>query len=176
MTRWRPATVLAGALVVAFGIFAGLGMFTFIYAKGYSYLADDPQACVNCHVMRDNYNAWAVSSHRNVTCNGCHTPHDVVGKYFVKAEHGFNHSYVFTFGNPQVIHIKQRSLEVVEHNCIECHASTVATIFGGSAGRVEPGPLRRVFNVESLGLPKPAGAQHEESRCTTCHRGVGHAF
>jgi cytochrome c nitrite reductase small subunit len=145
---------LAGALSIvlalALGVPIGLGAFTFGYARGYSYLLDDPKACVNCHVMRDNYNAWSVSSHRSVTCNGCHTPHDLVGKYYVKAEHGVAHSWAFTFTDPQVIRIKQGSLEVVERNCIECHQATVATTFAGMSG-------------------------HGEGRCNVCHRGVGHA-
>ena len=35
--------VLAGAVI-------GLGGYIFVYAKGYSYLSNDPQACTNCHV------------------------------------------------------------------------------------------------------------------------------
>ena len=36
------------------GIPAGIGAFTFVYAKGFSYLSTDPRACVNCHVMREH--------------------------------------------------------------------------------------------------------------------------
>ena len=31
----------------------GLGLYTFVYAKGYSYLSNDPQGCANCHVMQE---------------------------------------------------------------------------------------------------------------------------
>jgi hypothetical protein len=37
------------------GILIGLGGYTFIYAKGYSYLTNEPAACANCHVMRDHF-------------------------------------------------------------------------------------------------------------------------
>jgi cytochrome c nitrite reductase small subunit len=167
------ARVLTLAVLCAFAVLLGLGAFTFVYAKGYSYLSDDPQACTNCHVMRDNYTSWSVSSHRSVTCNGCHTPHDLVGKYVTKAEHGARHSYVFTFEDPQVFRITKRSLDVVERNCVECHAPTLIAMVGGSTGVEERGPLRKVFDVESLGLP--FGPKHEEGRCATCHRSVGHA-
>lgn len=64
------------------GILAGVGAYTFAYAKGGSYLLDDPQACVNCHIMRDQYDSWSHSSHKTVaTCNSCHVPHDFLGKY-----------------------------------------------------------------------------------------------
>ena len=29
---------------------AGIGAFTFVYAKGYSYLSTDPRTCLNCHI------------------------------------------------------------------------------------------------------------------------------
>ena len=52
MMRWLPA--LAGS---AIGIAVGLGGYTFVYARGYSYLTNDPAACANCHVMEDHYRA-----------------------------------------------------------------------------------------------------------------------
>ena len=136
-------------MVLVVGGLAGVGGFTFVYARGYSYLSDDPDACLNCHVMRDNFRSWSVSSHRTVVCNGCHVPHELLGKYVVKAEHGVAHSWAFTFSQPQNIRIKASSLAVVEENCVECHRDT----------------LDRAF----LLLEK-------EKRCATCHPEVGHAF
>ena len=34
------------------------GAFTFVYAKGLSYLTPDPRACLNCHVMYSQYDGW----------------------------------------------------------------------------------------------------------------------
>ena len=66
-----------------FGLGLGVGGYTFLYAKGWSYFTNDPAACANCHVMREHYNAWIKSSHRAVaTCNDCHTPHNFFGKYY----------------------------------------------------------------------------------------------
>jgi len=39
------------------GVLAGVGEFTFGYAKGLSYLSADPRACVNCHIMNEQYDA-----------------------------------------------------------------------------------------------------------------------
>ncbi len=149
----RIATILPVALVVALGALAGLGAYTFVYARGYSYLSDDPTACVNCHVMRENYSAWVVSSHRTVTCNGCHTPHELVPKYLVKAQNGFAHSFAFTFERPEVIRIKRPSREVVEANCVTCHASTISGTF--------------------LGTDLTADG---EKGCVRCHPFAGHAL
>ena len=68
------ASVLGGAV--------GLGGYTFVYAKGYSYLTNDPAACANCHIMREHFDAWTRASHRAVAvCNDCHTPPGLVPKY-----------------------------------------------------------------------------------------------
>ncbi|MBK7961920.1 MAG: NapC/NirT family cytochrome c [Bdellovibrionales bacterium] len=69
------------ALFFVFGIIVGLGVYAFFYAKGYSYMSDDPQACINCHVMRENMDSWIKSTHHHVAkCNDCHLPHNIVGK------------------------------------------------------------------------------------------------
>ena len=100
----RPQTsvtvMLAAVIAVVIGAAVGLGSYTFVYAKGGSYLGNDPNACANCHIMRDHLDGWYKSSHRSVaTCNDCHTPAGFVPKYFTKAEHGFFHSLAFTTGD-----------------------------------------------------------------------------
>ena len=132
--RVIPATkltmILATVIAVAIGAAAGLGGYTFAYAKGASYLRDDPVACANCHIMQDHLDGWIKSSHHAVaTCNDCHTPAGLVPKYFTKAEHGFFHSLAFTtdkFHEP--IEIKQRSLNVTEAACRKCHQDVVQQI------------------------------------------------
>ena len=87
------------ALAGLFGGIGGLGTFTFLYAEGASYLSNDPSACVNCHVMREVFDGWNHGTHKAVAaCNDCHTPHELVPKYFVKALNGFKHSAAFTLG------------------------------------------------------------------------------
>jgi cytochrome c nitrite reductase small subunit len=109
------------AITILLGILAGIGIFTFFYARGYSYLTDNPTACINCHVMREEYNSWKASAHRSQTCNDCHVPHSLVPKYLIKARNGFAHSYAFTFTKVQVIQAKPVSQKVVQANCQRCH-------------------------------------------------------
>ncbi|MBS1109814.1 MAG: cytochrome c-type protein [Anaeromyxobacteraceae bacterium] len=137
-------TALAVALLV--GGAAGIGGYTFLYAKGDSYLTDDPRACANCHVMQGHYDAWAKGPHHAAaTCNDCHTPANPVGKYFVKALNGYSHSSAFTSGDyPDVIRIKGRSRDVVEAQCRHCHADMIAAMGGDGV------------------------------ECTSCHASVGH--
>jgi len=74
MNWQRIAGVLAGMAI-------GLGIFTFTYAKGGSYMTNDPAACANCHIMQSQYSGWMKASHRRAAvCNDCHAPHDVVGQ------------------------------------------------------------------------------------------------
>jgi hypothetical protein len=43
-------------LAAVIGLVIGIGGYTFLYAKGSSYLTDNPTACANCHIMREHYN------------------------------------------------------------------------------------------------------------------------
>ena len=137
-------------LPILFGIFAGLSAFTFFYAKGVSYFSDDPQACQNCHIMREQFDAWNRSSHKAVaTCNGCHTPKNAIGKYAVKGINGWNHSAAFTAGYfPEPIQIRVFSREIAVSNCIRCHQEIIS---------------RMLINTKG-----------EKSDCFACHGNVGH--
>jgi cytochrome c nitrite reductase small subunit len=80
-----PGRALVG-LAVAVGLALGIGAYTFVYARGASYLTNDPAACANCHVMREQLHGWTVGSRRAVAvCNDCHTPPGLLGKYTTKA-------------------------------------------------------------------------------------------
>ena len=119
----RPSFAVIVVLAVLAGLIIGLGTYTFIYAKGYSYLTNNPAACTNCHVMQAEYDAWVKSSHRSAaTCNDCHTPHNFIGKYAVKANNGFWHSFYFTSGRyPDTIEITKFDQQVTENACRRCH-------------------------------------------------------
>jgi len=151
--RTRISAIGATGLAVALlcGVAAGIGGFTFVYARGGSYLSNDPAACANCHVMQGHFDAWTRSSHHAVAgCNDCHTPDDVVGKYVAKASNGFFHSLHFTTGEfPEPLRIKPHNRAITEARCRGCHAAIVAQI----------------------------DANHREGHalaCVRCHANVGH--
>jgi cytochrome c nitrite reductase small subunit len=120
------------AIAATLGMLLAVGGYTFIYAKGYSYVTNDPAACANCHVMENHYRAWMKSSHRIVAvCNDCHTPPGIVPKYSTKAINGFNHSFAFTTGRfPEPLRITRRNAEVTEKACRKCHEEIVSAIEG----------------------------------------------
>lgn len=124
-------TALAGAVLAStIGLAVGIGGFTFVYARGASYLTDEPAACANCHVMREHYAGWTAASHRAVAvCNDCHAPHDSVGKYATKAWNGFWHSVAFTTGRfPDPVRITGRNRRITEGACRSCHQDVVRAI------------------------------------------------
>ena len=141
-------------LVVLIGALIGVGGYAFIYAKGYSYLVNDPAACANCHAMNDQYAGWIKSSHHSAaTCNDCHTPHNLFGKYAVKASNGFFHSFYFTTGKyPDIIQITKFDREVVENACRHCHSAITQAID-----------------------PASGHGTAEGIHCTRCHISVGHS-
>lgn len=135
---------------VSLGILTGLGGYTFFYAQGHSYLLDDPKACMNCHVMRSRYDSWVRSSHHAAaTCNGCHTPHDLIGKYATKAINGWNHSAAFTTGDfAEPIRIHGLNAGIAHDNCVRCHKDMVS-------------------KMRAYGYP-------DKVDCVRCHGNVGH--
>lgn len=140
-------------VAIAIGLATGIGVYTFVYAKGYSYMSNNPKSCANCHVMNEQYDAWQKSSHHAVaTCNDCHTPSDLVGKYATKASNGFWHSYYFTLNNfHEPIQITEKSRQITEASCRNCHQNMVESITVS-------------HKKEDL----------EEVSCIRCHRSVGH--
>ena len=137
---WTRPTLLAAVAVVVCGIAIGVGVFTFVYAKGYSYLGHDAKACDNCHVMNEQYAGWMKGPHRTAAqCADCHMPSNVAGKYAVKAWDGFWHSYYFTANTyPDHIQITKLGRRVVEGQCRACHRAIVENItaHGGREGEV----------------------------------------
>jgi cytochrome c nitrite reductase small subunit len=116
--KWKLPVLLVSA------VFFGLFLFSFYISNAPSYLGDNPQTCVNCHIMAAQYATWYHSSHREKTnCNDCHVPHNnSLNKYFFKAKDGIRHATIFTLRRePQVIFIKEAGREVVHKNCIRCH-------------------------------------------------------
>ena len=147
----KSSTISRTVLGIAVGLAIGIGGYTFLYAKGGSYLTNDPSACANCHIMQDYYDAWIKSSHRSVAvCNDCHTPKGFVAKYATKASNGFWHSFAFTSGRfPDPLRIKPHNREITEQACRKCHSEIVDAIEG----------------------------PHEDAptlSCIRCHTSVGH--
>lgn len=141
---------MRASILIVLGVTLGLGLYTFAYADGAAYFSNDASACVNCHVMRPQFEAWQKGSHaRTAGCNDCHAPHDnLAAKLAVKGLNGFNHSWAFTSGRfPEPIRATALNRRIAEAACLSCHGDLTHSIQAVSEG--EPG-------------------------CVRCHAGVGH--
>jgi cytochrome c nitrite reductase small subunit len=151
--QWKPT------VAVLMGVFFGLAAYAVYISKAPSYLSDNPETCINCHVMNPQFNDWAHSSHRNVAnCNDCHVPHNnIFNKYFFKAKDGLRHATIFTLRTePQVIYIRDEGKKAVQKNCIRCHG--------------------RITGMEYLGSVLPAYHNYLlERQCLNCHRETPHS-
>jgi cytochrome c nitrite reductase small subunit len=148
LSHWDVARILTVTAALA-GVLAGIGLFTFDYAEGLSYLSTDPAACANCHIMQTQYASWQRASHRSVAgCVDCHLPHSGLAKWIAKADNGYRHSKAFTlqnFAEPIVMTAGNR--EILQRNCLACHAE--------------------LTHAMAAGAP-------ESVACVHCHRSVGH--
>ena len=111
-------------LLVVAGVICGLGGLFLYLLRAHTYIADDPSACVNCHIMTPYYATWSHSSHgRDATCNDCHVPHqNLAMKYGFKAMDGLKHvAYFVTHSERQAIMAEEMGAEVIMDNCIRCH-------------------------------------------------------
>ena len=162
------AAVLAGLAV-------GLGVYTFVYAKGASYLSTEPGVCANCHIMQEHFDAWQRSSHRVAAgCADCHMPHDFIGKYAAKASNGFWHSLAFTTGRfPDPLQIKPHNRAITEQACRDCHAAIVAAI-DPSSEREMGAALSRPTTADRPQIHDGAAAAADGMSCIRCHVYVGH--
>jgi len=139
-------------LVILMGVLLGSGGYTFYEARGWSYLSNNPAACVNCHIMRDQYDGWQKGSHHAVAnCSDCHISHGPISKWLVKAENGYLHSKAFTLQDfHEPIAMRERSHAVLVANCTDCHLEMVELIF------------------------TPPDNASQSLDCVRCHRDVGH--
>lgn len=151
---WRRLVIKVPllALCLLFGVVLGLGLFTFWYAEGASYFSSDPRACINCHVMREQYDSWQKASHHAyASCVDCHLPHDFVGKYVAKAENGFWHSLRFTLQDfHEPIQITPKNSRILQENCVACHQQLLTE------------------------LTAHAAFADDSNNCVRCHISVGH--
>ena len=118
-------------VIVLLGILTGLGSLALYISNVASYLSDEPEACMNCHVMASEYATWQRGSHaRAAVCNDCHVPHEnFLKKYAFKARDGLRHATMFTFRlEPQVIKLNEAAIPVVQKNCVRCHANLVENV------------------------------------------------
>ena len=141
------------------GIIVGGGLYFLYLLRAHTYIADDPNACINCHIMTPYYSTWMHSSHgRDATCNDCHVPNDnIAEKYYFKGVDGMKHVFAFlTHGERQTPEAQKESSQVIMNNCIRCHTDLNSRLV--TTGKVD-------YMMTQVGNGKA---------CWDCHRSVPH--
>ena len=117
--------------LLALAVVIGVGMYVTDFT---AYMGNNPTTCNNCHVMDAVYESWYHGGHKLwATCGDCHTPHDLIPKYLVKAQSGYRHVSAFLLGHiPDAIRPRPSSDDVIQENCVRCHEEMVSNIFDGS--------------------------------------------
>jgi cytochrome c nitrite reductase small subunit len=144
------------------GVAMGLGLYNIYMSRVFSYLSDDPAACVNCHIMSVSYQSWSKDAHSKWTnCNDCHTPQHskLVGMLF-KAQDGLGHAAVYLTGKePMAPRPRPAATKAIQDNCVRCHTTLTTDI--ASVGHTTD----RII---------PKDGHQQEKVCWDCHRHVPH--
>ena len=153
----RKNRILRYSFAAMIGVILGLGAFTFRYAEGLSYFSSDPRACLNCHIMKPEFDSWQKSSHHHAAvCVDCHLPHNTVEKYIAKADNGYHHSKGFTFQDfHEPILMTPKSSKILQENCLRCHEALVQGLHPGAFN--EPEAVQCVHCHSSAGHGETAG-------------------
>ena len=137
--------VVAGVLAVAV-----LAVGSVLMYRTYDYVQHDNQFCLECHLMRDPFDAFAQSAHRGLGCKACHRPNIIDRSQMGLAQVIENpdsirvHAHVpnevcaecHIDGNPEEwvrvantaghrIHFESDDPVLEGLNCVECHSSGV---------------------------------------------------
>ncbi|MCL1861694.1 MAG: cytochrome c nitrite reductase small subunit [Proteobacteria bacterium] len=141
------------------GVAAGLGLYSMYTARIFSYLSDDPAACVNCHIMSAAYKSWERSSHSKWTnCKDCHVPqYNKLAGLLFEAKDGLHHAAVLLTNNvPTAPRPLAGAAKVIQSNCVRCH--TQLTLEFVRVGKATITDFRH----------------NDDKACWDCHRFVPH--
>lgn len=131
--RWVGGGLICGVILTCVSVWA------------ISY-TDQRQFCASCHIMREAAVTQKLGMHRNLTCNECHAPHNLMAKLPFKAVSGAEDIWGNIVGKDVPIPPSKKQMDVINKNCIACH-----------------GPVNETVAVMAA---KPY--------CVDCHRSVGH--
>lgn len=118
-------------LVVLGVIAGGVGAFMMFGPPKLLAKSETPDFCASCHVMEAQFDAWFhEGAHRSIKCVDCHLPHGNVATHYAwKSIDGMKDMVIFYSGRvPEQIRISEHGQEVLQSNCVRCHAATVDMI------------------------------------------------
>ncbi|WP_459911111.1 NapC/NirT family cytochrome c [Desulfotomaculum defluvii] len=129
----------------------GLGSILAIKIPFISKQLDGPKFCGSCHIMDPWVDTYMASEHsEHATCGDCHIPHSFIPGAFYKAFTGTRDGVYMILGRiPDRIEISGHGSNVVNDNCLRCHAKV----------------------MEVVGYPK----NDRGKDCYDCHQNIPHS-
>ena len=107
---------------------------------------DQRPFCASCHIMQEAAVTHKLSTHAKLACNECHAPHNLLAKIPFKAKEAIRDVVYNVQGADLPLGPNSVTREVVNANCIACHART---------------------NVD-------VASMNVKPYCVDCHRNVAH--
>jgi len=106
---------------------AGVGLFLMIafalQVPAVGKAIGSPQACGTCHVMTYEVVTLERSAHHQLSCLDCHAAKGFIEKPVEEFKSATRHMAIFLTGaTPDVIKPLEESREIVQANCMSCHA------------------------------------------------------
>lgn len=97
-------------------------------AVGAYHQSGNARFCGSCHSMKGVHSQWQASNHQQFKCTECHLPDThIAGKVVYKTRAGLNDLIHETARDyPARIGMSGEGRQIVNGNCVRCHASTIA--------------------------------------------------
>lgn len=105
-----------------------IGLVAMAAAVGAYHQSGNARFCGSCHSMKPVHQEWRLSNHHQFTCTECHLPDThIAGQVTYKARAGMHDLIHETARDYQVgIGLSDQGRQIVNGNCVRCHASTIA--------------------------------------------------
>ena len=112
--------------ILTLGIIAGIVM-AVLFGAAYQ-VSSDSRFCSSCHSMKLVHNRLQATHHKQFACIECHMPDtNIAGRVVYKARAGMNDLNHEMFRDyPAGIDLSATGYEIINQNCLRCHASTIA--------------------------------------------------
>lgn len=120
---------LLGVIGTVLGVLAAFAVV--LQVPAVARAVGSPGACGTCHTMSPQVAAFARSAHRQLACAECHTPSGVVERAVEEVRAASRHVVAYFAGPPDVVHAGAESRDVIQANCVACHAPLVRDVRHG---------------------------------------------
>ncbi|MFZ5640009.1 MAG: NapC/NirT family cytochrome c [Bacillota bacterium] len=144
------SVIIAAALMIMFAISAVAGM----------KYTSRPDFCANCHLMKPAVEAWAVTSHKEITCLACHSNPGLTG-YVKQKMKGLGELYIYLSG----AYDSKFEVKINPNVCIGCHGKN--------------SKLDKAKDVTAADGPRATAYPHNvyienKISCVDCHKNFVH--